>query len=236
MRLTRLGHACVRLEGGQGDVVVIDPGNFTDVGAAFEGADAALVTHSHRDHLDVEAVVAGLAARPGLVVYCDAVSGEMLRDAGVDAGQVSVVQPGDTFAVGAFAVKVGGGTHEIVHKLIPAIVNVTFLIDDGSGSVYHPGDSFDAMPQERRPSSDGDGHRQPSVLLVPVSGPWLKLAESIDFVRNNPSDIVIPIHDALNSDAGQHMVDARLADFNFVGPGRRHVRPPVGESVDLLAA
>ena len=49
MRITKLGHACVRIED-EGGVVVIDPGIFTDAGAP-DGADAVLVTHEHPDHV-----------------------------------------------------------------------------------------------------------------------------------------------------------------------------------------
>ena len=48
MRITKLGHACVRIEHA-GVTVVIDPGVFTDVGAV-DGADAVLITHEHPDH------------------------------------------------------------------------------------------------------------------------------------------------------------------------------------------
>ena len=49
MRITKFGHACVRVQG-DGGVVVIDPGVFTDP-AALEGADAVLITHEHPDHV-----------------------------------------------------------------------------------------------------------------------------------------------------------------------------------------
>ena len=48
MRITKFGHACVRVEH-DGVTVVIDPGVFTDV-EAVDGADAVLITHEHADH------------------------------------------------------------------------------------------------------------------------------------------------------------------------------------------
>ena len=48
MRITKLGHACVRLEH-EGTTLVLDPGVFTDAGA-LDGADAVLITHEHPDH------------------------------------------------------------------------------------------------------------------------------------------------------------------------------------------
>ena len=52
MRLTKFGHACVRLEH-DGQVVVLDPGAFTER-EAVDGATAVLVTHQHLDHLHLE--------------------------------------------------------------------------------------------------------------------------------------------------------------------------------------
>ena len=53
MRLTKLGHSCVRLDK-DGATVVIDPGTFTEAEAALAGVAAVLVTHEHPDHLDAE--------------------------------------------------------------------------------------------------------------------------------------------------------------------------------------
>ena len=48
MRITKFGHACVRIEH-DGTTVVLDPGVFTDP-EAVDGADAVLITHEHADH------------------------------------------------------------------------------------------------------------------------------------------------------------------------------------------
>src|SRR5262245_9539412 len=53
MRLTKLRHSCVRLDK-DGSVLVIDPGIWSDASAALAGASAALVTHEHADHVDVD--------------------------------------------------------------------------------------------------------------------------------------------------------------------------------------
>ena len=52
MRITKLGHACVRVEH-DGQVLVVDPGAFSEP-EAVDGATTVLVTHEHVDHLDVE--------------------------------------------------------------------------------------------------------------------------------------------------------------------------------------
>ena len=50
MRLTKLGHACVRLEK-DGATLVIDPGAWSGPDP-LAGAQAVLITHEHPDHLE----------------------------------------------------------------------------------------------------------------------------------------------------------------------------------------
>jgi L-ascorbate metabolism protein UlaG (beta-lactamase superfamily) len=68
-----------------------------------------------------------------------------------------------------------------------------------------------------------------STLLVPVSGPWLKLAEMLDFMRAVAPERAFPIHDALLSDIGRQIVDnwaQRKGQTDYA-------RIPVGSGVDL---
>ena len=48
MRITKFGHACIRIEH-DGHTIVVDPGGFTQP-EAVDGADAVLITHEHPDH------------------------------------------------------------------------------------------------------------------------------------------------------------------------------------------
>ena len=66
------------------------------------------------------------------------------------------------------------------------------------------------------------------VLLVPVSGPWVKLAEAIDFARAVPAAVVVPIHDAPLSEVG-HTLTARWLDTERLGGEYTYARLSVGE-------
>ncbi|MEO9140254.1 MAG: MBL fold metallo-hydrolase [Jatrophihabitans sp.] len=188
MRLTKFTHSCVRLD--EGDrTLVFDPGVFSEVPAALDGADAVLITHEHPDHLDVEQVRAAARRDSALQIWAPAsVAAEL------DLGdQVTVSEPGQGFEAAGFAVRTFGGQHALIHPSIPTIANVGYLVDD---AVYHPGDSL-IVPTA-----------QVEVLLAPIHAPWSKTAEVIDFVVSVRAGRVVGIHDALLNDIGHGFVES----------------------------
>jgi L-ascorbate metabolism protein UlaG (beta-lactamase superfamily) len=205
MLLTKHGHACVRLEQ-DGRVLVIDPGTLTDA-AALAGATAVLITHEHEDHVDVEKLRAAKLANPSLTIHAHA---DLVAE--FDEGAIPVAS-GDTFISAGFTVRAVGGEHAEIIDGLPGCVNLGFIVD----GIYHPGDSF-FVPEEAV-----------DTLLVPSSGPWLKLSESIEFTRAVKPARAFPIHDA-------HLSDVGLATFDWLleaKGGTAYSRIPVGESVTL---
>jgi len=201
MRLSKHGHACVRVER-DGAVLVIDPGSFTDA-EALAGADAVLITHEHPDHLDVDKL-AGLA---GITVHTHPDVATKLDGL---AAAVHAVNAGDRLQAAGFDIQAYGGQHAVIHPDIPRIANLGYLIE---GSIYHPGDSLDVP-----------AGATVETLLVPVNAPWLKLAEAVEFVRAVAPRRAYGIHDFLLSEAGGAVYDggmARLAgcDYARVAPG-----------------
>jgi L-ascorbate metabolism protein UlaG (beta-lactamase superfamily) len=185
VRLTKYGHACVRLDTDSG-AVVIDPGSYTR-DADLGGITDLLLTHEHPDHVDPALVVP--AARAGARVRAPAEVAQALTDEhGVD---VEAVAPGDTVEVAGLRAHVVGGEHAEIYDGLPGCANVGYLLH----GVYHPGDSLHVPEQAVE------------TLLVPVSGPWLKLAEVLDFVRALRPERAFPVHDALLSEAGAAGVD-----------------------------
>jgi L-ascorbate metabolism protein UlaG (beta-lactamase superfamily) len=183
MRLTKLEHACVRLEK-DGGVLVIDPGVWVGPGA-LDGAGSVLITHEHFDHLNPDGLRAALAADPGLQVWTNAsVAGQFAEF----TGQVHVVSHGDTFGAEGFDVAVYGQEHAVLHRDIPLVLNTGFAVD---GTVFHPGDAL-TIPEDPVP-----------VLLLPVNAPWLKLSEMIDYARAVDAERGYAIHDGLLNERGQ---------------------------------
>jgi len=212
MRLTKLGHACVRLEK-DGEVLVIDPGAFSG-DHALDGADAVLVTHEHFDHLVPDALRAALAARPGLRLWATAPVAEQFAEFG---DRARAVAHGDDFTAVGFTVNVYGAEHAVIHPDIPTVANVGFLVD---GDLFHPGDSY-TVPEDPA-----------GTLLLPGSGPWHSTSRMIDYARAVAPRRGFVIHEALLNETGLAVLDMFLG--LAAGPhGASYARLEPGTSVDL---
>lgn len=192
MRVVKFSHSCVRVEDA-GSVLVIDPGTWSEA-EAVEGADAILFTHEHPDHFDPAKIMYALTTRPKCVVYANAVIADRL--AGLDA-EVHAVGPGDAFTAAGLPVRAFGGLHAEIHPELPRVPNVSYFIE--SGGMYHPGDSFD-LPV-------GVVVR---TLFVPVAGTWLKMTDSVDFVRAIAPERAFALHDSLLSEFGHTVVTGNM--------------------------
>jgi L-ascorbate metabolism protein UlaG (beta-lactamase superfamily) len=181
MRLTKLEHACVRLEK-NGTSVIVDPGNWT-APDALDGAAAVLAVQQFADFGD----------------------------------RVHRVRAGDAVDVAGFSVHVYGREHALIHRDIPVIPNTGFLFD---GTVFHPGDSYTV------PEADVD------MLLLPVSGPWLKVGEMIDYARAVAPRRGLAIHDALLNEIGVAML-GNWFDLAGQPSDATFERLDVGGAVDL---
>ncbi|MGN6161026.1 MAG: MBL fold metallo-hydrolase [Marmoricola sp.] len=210
MRLTKFGHACVRIEHG-GQVIVIDPGVFTEPEAS-DGATAVLVTHEHADHWEESRL-----ARTDAPVHTIAAVAQQLPDA--IAERAVVHAPGGRPEIG-IPTELVGEKHAVIYKDLPHFDNSGYLLDLDGLRVFHPGDALTV------PDGTVD------LLLLPVSAPWLKASECIDYAIEVGAPRNIPIHEAVYSDAGLGIVLSHLE--RFLEPrGQEVVRLGSGEDLRL---
>lgn len=211
MRLTKFGHACVRLEK-DGRTLVLDPGVFTEP-EALTGADAVLITHEHVDHFQEDRLRAAAEADPALRIWTNGSVADQLT--GLGEGRVIRVGHGDAFTAAGFEIEVHGEWHAQIHPDIPLVGNIGFAVD---GELFHPGDAL-TVPE-----------REVGTLLLPVHAPWSKIGEVVDYARAVGAARALALHDSLLNDNGLglvgNLVGALVKDVDY-----RRLAP--GESVEV---
>ena len=195
MRITKFGHACVRVEH-DGHTLVLDPGMFTDP-EAVDGADAILITHEHYDHWDAD-LLRGTSAPIHTIA---AVRDKIAEEAPDVAERVAVVAPGTSFEAAGLAVRAVGELHAVIHPEFPRFDNSGYLITAGDELIFHPGDAL-TPPGE-----------WVDVLCAPACAPWLKASEAVDYVREVKAPVNVAIHDRIYTQAAHDILEGHMHAF-----------------------
>jgi len=213
MRITKFGHACVRIESG-GTVLVIDPGSWSEV-ESVHGASAVLVTHEHPDHLSIDNLAATDAP-----VYTIAAVAEAIASASSDVTErVTTVAPGDQLDLG-LPVRVVGEKHAVIHPDLPRFDNSGFLVEAEGRRIFHPGDALTEVIEDV------------DLQFLPVHAPWNKYSEVLDYARAVGAARNVAIHDMLLSDKGLALLERMFGQ----GLGEReqsYQRVAAGQDLDL---
>ncbi|SEA89909.1 MBL fold metallo-hydrolase [Leifsonia sp. 21MFCrub1.1] len=212
MRLTKFEHAGLLLEK-DGQKLYVDPGSFTSPLTDTANAVAVVITHEHPDHWTPEQLNRVLELSPDAKIF----GPEGVAAAAADF-DITVVHPGDTVEAGPFALRFFGGRHAVIHESIPVVDNVGVLIND---TLYYAGDSF-SVPEGI----------EVDVLAAPAGAPWMKIAETMDYVLAVKPKRAFPIHEMVLSRAGKDMANGRLAWATEQNGGAFSALEP-GDSLDL---
>jgi len=214
MIVTRLGHATLLIETSD-TRVLIDPGGFSDRWHGLTGLDAILITHQHSDHFDSDKVTPLIAANAGARVLVEKAVTGMMDDAGAQAAEV-----GAKHEIGDFVIEVVGGDHAVIHETIPLIGNVGYVVTEiGGSTMFHPGDSYAIAP------------RGIDLLALPITAPWAKVGDTVDFALSVAAPRMIPIHDAIVSQVGRPIY-MRMCS-SVTGENTRLDDPELGERYTL---
>ena len=203
MLITHLGHSAVLAETDNARIL-IDPGNFSDAWHPLTELDAVLITHQHPDHLDPQQLPSLLAANPGARVLAEpSVLAQVAAGDLPSLGNAAEALSADRQeAVGDVLISAVGGEHAVIHRDLPRIGNVGYVLrSEGQPTLFHPGDALDAVP----PGVD--------ILAVPAYGPWAAMKETVDFVRAVGALEGFPIHDGLLNERGLGLVFRRVNEM-----------------------
>lgn len=204
MKLTKFAHACFTVTKDDATIIV-DPGNWSTNIEGLTNVIAVVITHEHADHFGPQQIEAISSEFPSATVYAYA---------GITTGITQLpthpVSAGDTIEVGPFTLAFYGGNHATIHPSFAPVANLGVMINN---TLYYPGDSF-ALPQV-----------SVQTLALPVSAPWMKISEAMDFCSAiNASSLVFPTHDAILSDVGKALADKL---FSGISPVYRRLEEPI---------
>lgn len=209
MKITKFEHACFVVEH-EGRSLIVDPGTLTSNLTRRQNVDGIVITHEHPDHIDMRIITAIMDENPTAELYTTTSVAPQ-----VSLYTVHIAKSGQRITRGVFDLRFFGGTHAAIHSSLPDVDNIGVLINE---KIYYPGDSF-ALPD-----------RPVSALLLPISAPWLKLSEALDFALAVKSPLVIPTHDTLLSARGTEIYEQHLRRI-IEGYGGRYLRPT--EAIDV---
>ncbi len=212
MKLTKLEHACLVLEDGSGQRLIIDPGSYTRPVGDLNNVVAVVITHKHDDHCDESQLQRILETNPACQLFGTQEVAQRLS-----SYKVTIARHGDSHKVAGFEVEFFGDLHQQIHSSIPIIQNIGVMVNR---SVYYPGDSYTHCDYPV------------DVLACPASAPWLKISDVIDFLLDTKPRRSFPTHNALLSDLGNQLQNGRIQEFTeSVGGEFRFLKP--GESWTL---
>ncbi len=177
MKITKLGHCCLLIET-KNKRILTDPGSYTiEAQSKLTDIDYVLFTHEHTDHYHAESLRVILQNNPQVVVYANSSVSELLEKEGIPHILVGHKQ---SVSLGEISVLGIGEKHAEMHSSIPLSSNLGFFIDE---RLWYPGDAFT------------DPERTVEILALPVSGPWMKISEAIDYALLIKPRIAFPVHD-----------------------------------------
>ncbi|MDO8429507.1 MAG: MBL fold metallo-hydrolase [Candidatus Daviesbacteria bacterium] len=200
MEIHKLGHCCLKIEE-QGVVILTDPGAWTTLPEMAEGVDVVLITHEHLDHLHIPSLKQVLVQSPKALVITNSSVGKILNQEGI---KHELLADNQNRTINGVLLEGFGDKHAQIYPSVSPVENTGYLI---ANRFFYPGDAF------------YNPGKQVEILALPVSGPWMKLAEAIDFAKKLAPKFCFPVHDGMLKFLGSvHLLpekELKAAGINF---------------------
>lgn len=195
MKITKYGHCTLLIELNDAKILT-DPGTFSDESFLdVKDIDAIVITHEHQDHFHIESIKKIIKKNPNVEIFSNHSVGKLLREQGIAFVPVGDSEVGSVKGV---MIEGYGREHAEIYETVGLVENTGFIIGD---LLYYPGDAF-FVPEKKVP-----------ILAVPIYGPWMKISDAINFVREFSPMYVIPVHDAPLNEIGFEISERHIKNF-----------------------
>ncbi len=211
MKITKLGHCCLLLDI-NGVKFLTDPGNYTTAQNEVRGIDFVVITHEHTDHLHVDSLKIVMQNNPQAKIITNASVGKILDKENIPYEKVSDREKTDAKGI---EIAGYGTTHAMIFKDYEQVENTGYLFD---GKLFYPGDAF------YNPQIPLD------ILAFPITAPWSKISESVEYVLEIKPRLAFPVHDG---NVIRHGLTTRLPEMFFGKAGIQMVSLEIGKETEL---
>jgi len=184
MTITKLGHCCLLIEVTEKRILV-DPGRFSNKQNTLTNIDIILITHEHADHCHTESVLQITANNPDAIIVTNTSVATLLQTLEVEA---HIIEGRDSATVADIYIEAFDGEHVEIFEEFGLVQNTGYFVDN---HFFFPGDAY-TVP-----------NKPVSVLVLPVAGPWCKIADAIRYALVVKPTFAIPVHDATLNEIGQ---------------------------------
>lgn len=178
MKLTKFGHSCFLIE--ENNIrILFDPGSFSTIPNNLKNIDFILITHEHADHCDLDSLKNILKDNLTAKIFTNNGVGAVLKKDGI---AYEILEDGQNFIFKDVLIEAFGDKHSIIYSGIPQIQNTGYFINN---KFFYPGDNF-INPGKPIP-----------VLALPISAPWMKISEALDYALALAPRKCLPAHDGI---------------------------------------
>lgn len=184
--------------------IIVDPGSYTDNLKPVGEVMAIVITHEHSDHMSGDLISNILDQHPDAILFAH----ESITTQLPGSINAQAVKTGDVVESGPFRLEFFGGEHAVIYADREPVHNLGVMIND---AIYYPGDSL-VSPR-----------REVHALALPITAPWVKISEIIDFINRVNTHLIFPTHDATASDIGKALLDTMLEPV-VTKSGARYLR------------
>ncbi len=176
MKIKKIGHCCLVVNI-NGHKIMTDPGVFSTAQKDETGIELILFTHEHQDHYHIDRLKEVLEKNPDAKIITNTSVGKLLNEQGIE---FTKVEDGESFDFHGIQIKGFGNTHAEIYESYGKVQNTGYMID----KLCFSGDAFE------NPNTEVD------ILALPITGPWMRIKDAIDYAKLLKPRVVFPVHDA----------------------------------------